>query len=119
MNDHIYWMLELAVKEGQLDAFKTLMGEMVEYVQANEPDALNYEWWINEEGTVCHLYERYADSAALLTHLGGFGANFAKRFMDCVDIKRFIVYGNPNDAARNALSSLGVKFMAPLGGFIR
>ncbi len=90
MSDHVYWMLELAIKDGQLETFKALMEEMVESTKANEPGALNYEWWINEAGTVCHLYERYADSAATLAHLGAFGANYAERFMACVDMKRFV-----------------------------
>lgn len=119
MNDHVYWMLELAIKDGQLETFKALMEEMVVSTKANEPGTLNYEWWINDAGNVCHLYERYVDSAATMAHLGTFGANYAERFMACVDMKRFIAYGNPDEKVRGALQGMGVKIMSPLGGFTR
>ena len=112
-------MLEVAIKDGQLETFRALMEEMVESTKANEPGALNYEWWINEAGTACHLYERYVDSAATMAHLGAFGTNYAERFMACVDMKRFIAYGNPDEQVRGALQGMGVKIMSPFGGFAR
>lgn len=119
MSDHVYWMLEMSMKDGQLDAFKALRDEMVQDVEANEPGTLNYEWWMNGDETVCHLFERYADSEATLVHLQTFGTKYADRFMACVDIKRFIAYGDPNEAVRKALGGLGVKIMNPFGGFTR
>ena len=119
MSNNIYWILELKINEGQLNAFRSLMGEMVEATQSNEPDALNYEWWISEDETTCHIYERYADSAALMTHLGNFGANFAERFMSMVVPTGFTVYGNANDTVKEALAAFGPTYMGALGGFGR
>ena len=119
MSDNVHWLLELAIKEGQLDAFKALMQEMVEATQTNEPDTLNYEWFISEDGKTCHLYERYADSAATMTHLGSFGQKFAERFLAAVEPTRFVVYGNPNDEVRQALSGFGAVHMEQIGGFVR
>ena len=62
VSDNVFWVVELAIIPGQLDAFKALMNEMVAATQADEPGALNYEWFISEDGTTCHIYERYADS---------------------------------------------------------
>jgi quinol monooxygenase YgiN len=53
------------------------MNDMVESTKA-EPGALNYEWFISEDGTSCHIYERYADSAAAMVHMGHFPA-FSER----------------------------------------
>lgn len=119
MNNQIFWVLDLAVKEGRLNDFRALMGEMSQSTRANEQGCLNYEWFISEDETTCSLYERYADSDALMTHLGNFGAHFADRFMSCVDITKFVVFGEPNEIAREALGSLGVAFMNPFGGFKR
>jgi quinol monooxygenase YgiN len=119
MRDNIYWLLEVAIKPGELNNFKALMKEMVENTQANEPNALNYEWTITEDSQSCHLYERYADSAATMTHLGAFGEKFADRFMAAVEPTRFVVYGNPNNEVKEALSGFGAVFMAPFGGFAR
>ena len=119
MSDHVHWMLEVAIKPGELDNFKALMNEMVEATEANEPNTLNYEWFISEDGSNCHIYERYADSAATMTHLGSFGQNYAERFLAMVNPTRFVVYGNPNDEVRQALAGFGAVHMEQIGGFAR
>ncbi len=119
MSDNVYWVLELAIKPGELDNFKALMKEMVEATQANEPHTLNYEWTISEDSQSCHIYERYADSTATMAHLKTFGEKFAERFMAALEPTRFTVYGNPNDEVKGALSGFGAVFMAPIGGFAR
>jgi len=119
MSDTVAWMLELAIKPGELDNMKALMNEMVEATQTNEPGTLNYEWFISEDEKSCHIYERYADSAAAMIHIGNFGQHFAKRFMAVFEPTRRVVYGNPNEEVRKILSSRGGVFMGPLGGFGR
>ena len=119
MSENVYWLLEVTIKPGELDNFKALMKEMVEATQANEPNTLNYEWTISEDSQNCHIYERYADSAATMTHLGAFGEKFAERFMAAVDPTRIVVYGTPNNEVKEALSGFGPVFMAPFGGFAR
>jgi quinol monooxygenase YgiN len=119
MSNNVYWVLELAIKPGELDNFKGLMAEMVEATQTNEPNTLNYEWTISEDNKNCHMYERYANSGATMSHLGVFGEKFAERFMEAVELIRFVVYGNPNDEVKEALSGFGAVFMSPIGGFAR
>ena len=116
MSDNVYWILE--AKINNLDDLTTLMHEMVESTQA-ETGALNYEWHVSEDKTICHIYERYADSAATMVHLGNFGAKFAGRFMAALEVTRFVVYGSPDEQVVNALSPMGVLFMPPFGGFVR
>ncbi|HSH01692.1 MAG TPA: antibiotic biosynthesis monooxygenase [Anaerolineae bacterium] len=119
MNDNIFWLFEVEIKDGQYDSFKSLMEEMVAATQANEPGALNYEWYISEDKTKCSIYERYADSGAVLAHLGNFGKNYAGRFMSMVKVRNFTVYGDPNEAASNALTGAGAKIIGRWGGFVR
>lgn len=80
MGDHVSWVLEVAVKPGQLDEFKALLAEMVESREA-ESGAMIYEWSIGDDDRTVHAYERYADSEAVLTHLTGFGEKFAQRLL--------------------------------------
>ena len=119
MSEHVYWMIQAAVKPGQFENLEALMEEMVAATQENEPGALNYEWSISEDRQTCHLYERYADSDATMVHLGNFGKNFAGRFMAALDIKSFVYYGNPNDEVKKALGGSGALHMSPFGGFAR
>lgn len=119
MSKPVYWILELAVHEGREAPFRELMHEMVEATRANEPGTLHYEWSFSEDGRTGHIYERYADAGAVMTHLAAFGAHYAARFMDCVTPTRFTVYGHPDDAVREALTPFGAVFMAPADGFAR
>ena len=119
MSNNVSWLLELAVKPGELDNMKALMAEMIEATMADEPDKLNYDWLLNDAGDSCHIYERYTDSAAVLTHLGNFGANFADRFLGCMDPTRITVYGNASDDARAALDGFGATYYPSSTGFVR
>jgi quinol monooxygenase YgiN len=118
MNGQVSWVFEVAVKPGKIDEFRTLMEEMVESTRA-EPGALAYEWFVSDDASVVILYERYADSAAVLTHSGAFHAKFARRFLDLVEPTRFTVLGTLSDEAKAALSRPDRVFLQPFGGFVR
>ena len=119
MTENVYWILETSVKEGELENVEALMNEMIEQTKAGEPNAIGYEWHVSEDGKNVTLYERYKDSAATLVHLDNFGKNFASRFMKMLDIKKFVVYGSPDETTTKALKGIGAKIMKPLGGFHR
>ena len=119
MSSHVSWMLELDIQEGREDDFKALMDEMVSTTEANEPGTLSYEWNTSEDGTRCNIYERYVDSAAVLTHLGTFGEKFAGRFLEILKPVRFVVYGSPSTAVKDALAAFDPLYMQPVGGFSR
>jgi quinol monooxygenase YgiN len=118
MSNVLSWNLHLAVREGQLEPFRALMNEMVESTRA-EPGAQVYEWFISDDGTACHICERYADSPAAIAHLGTFGSKFADRFMACVEPTALSVYGEPSDEARKVLDGFGAAYLGTFGGFSR
>ena len=119
MGNVVQWMLELDIKKGKFDAFEALMKEMVAATQSDEPGALCYEWFVSDDKKICHIYERYADSAAVMKHLGNFGSKFAERFLDALAPTRLTVYGNPSEEARGALAGLNAAFMGQTSGFSR
>lgn len=118
MSENVHWVLEVAIKEGELDNFKAVMNDMVAGTQ-DEAGALIYEWFISDDEKSCHIYERYADSAATMVHLGNFGAKFAERFLTTADPTRFTVYGDPSGDVRDALAGFGAVHMAQIAGFTR
>ena len=118
MKDHVSWVIELAVKPGRLDSFKQLMDEMVTGT-SEEPETLNYEWYISGDDGTVHIFEKYANSEAMIVHVNGFMEKWAARFMECVDPTRFIVYGDPSPAARELLAPFRGTYLAPWGGFAR
>jgi len=119
MSEHVYWILEAEVVDGKLDELKALMAEMSEATLQDEPGALNYEWSFSDDNTICHVFERYADSAATLVHMGNFGSKFARKFMGVLKPVKCTLYGNPDEKVLKALKPMGYVAMKPVAGFSR
>jgi quinol monooxygenase YgiN len=115
---HVSWVIELAVKDGALVAFEDLMKEMVSGT-SDEAQTLGYEWYISDDQRTVHIFEKYADSDAMVAHVNGFLEKWAERFLGAVDVTRFVVYGDPDKAARQLLDGFGATYLAPWGGFSR
>jgi quinol monooxygenase YgiN len=112
----VAWLLELTVNPDQFDTVWALLEEMVASTRA-EPGALGYAWFVGEANRTVALYERYADSAAVLTHLATFGERFAPRFLAAMTPTRLTVFGDPSEEARQALAGLNPTYLGFLGGF--
>ena len=119
MNSNVYWILELEVQTGREYDFRVLMEEMVGATQVNETGALNYEWSTSVGGKLCHIYERYVDSAAVMTHLKTFDERFAERFLEVLKPVRFVVYGSPSQTVKDALAPYNPIYMQTASGFRR
>jgi quinol monooxygenase YgiN len=117
MSAQIYWILQVAIHPGKLDDFRAVANDLIAKTKL-EPGTLGYEWALSGDGTVGHIYERYQNSEALVTHVRGFGA-FAERFMQACHPTRFHVYGTLNEEAKAALADFGPVYFSPLGGFNR
>ncbi len=118
MSKAVSWNLRLSLREGRLGEARALMDEMVASTR-NEAGALGYEWFLDRDGTTCHILERYADSDAVMAHLGVFGARFAERFLQCFTPTGLVVYGDPSAEARAALDGFGAAYLGTWGGFVR
>lgn len=118
MDDQVSWLLELAVKPGKLDDLRALVVEMVESTRA-EPGALSFEWFLSDDEGTVDIYERYADSAAVMAHMANFGERFASRFLAALQPTRSTVFGPASDEVRSALEALGATHMSFFGGFVR
>ena len=118
MSDVVSWSLQMKVREGCLEDARSLVPEMVAATR-NEQGALTYEYFLSEDGGSCHIYERYADSDAVMEHLGNFGANFAERFMGCFEPTSFSVYGPASADVREALTAFGAMHLDSMDGFRR
>lgn len=118
MTNAISWNLQLSVRDGHLDEARELMKEMVS-ATLEEPGTQGYEWFLSDDGKTCHINERYADSDAMMAHIGNFASNFASRFMACFEPASFSVYGDPSAEVRAALDGLGAAYFGWFGGFNR
>jgi len=118
MDEEVSWLVELAVKPGELDSLRALMAEMVASTRA-EAGTLAYRWYVSSDDSTVHIYERYATSAAVMTHLQSFGSKFAERFFAAVDLTRWMIYGTPSAEVKSALNTFGPTYLGPFGGFVR
>jgi len=116
MGGEISWHVELRVKPGQLGNFRTLTGEMVAATR-REPGVLSYQRFVSEDGTIIHVYERYADSAVAVAHLEAFAKRFAGRFSAMVERETFTVFGYPSAALKAVLDRFRATYLKPLGDF--
>jgi quinol monooxygenase YgiN len=117
-NDHVSLLLELKLQPGTLNDWRRLVEEMVAST-LEEPGTLDYEWSISDDDTVCHIWERYADSYAMMVHNRTFDAKFAPSFTQLSTVTRMMVYGNPSDPVRQDLAAFNPVYLRPLGGFSR
>jgi quinol monooxygenase YgiN len=118
MDDPVRWVMEFAVKPGQLDTLTHLVAEMAQSTRA-EPGALEFTWSVRDDGTGGQVYERYADTAAALAHLRTFTERFAEQVLAAVAPTRFTVLGLPSDGVRQALAGFAPTYLRPMGGFVR
>jgi quinol monooxygenase YgiN len=114
MGGEISWHVELRVKPGQLDNFRTLTSEMVA-VTRREPGVLSYQRFASEDGTIVHVYERYSDSGAAVAHLEAFAKRFAGRFSTMVERKTFTVFGDPSAELKGMLDRFDALYLKPFG----
>lgn len=65
---HVELHAQLKIRPGQLEAFKTQAAEVVRRAQENDTSTLRFDWFINEEGTLCEVHETYESEAAFFEH---------------------------------------------------
>jgi quinol monooxygenase YgiN len=117
MSNQVYWHLEVAILPGKLEDFRAVARDLIASTES-EPGTLDYEYNLNADNTVCHIFERYRDSEAMIKHVEGFH-RFAERFLKSCRPTRFDVYGNPSEAAKAMLTDLHPSYFNELGGFSR
>lgn len=114
----VSYALRVEIREGQQDAFRALMAEMVASTKA-ERGTLVYEWFLADDGRTCTIREHFVDTAAYKEHSDNFGKHFADRFLPLVEIQGMTVFGNADDEARERLSGLAPRYLKAIGGFRR
>ena len=60
-----------------------------------------------------HIYERYVDSAAAVSHVQRFVANFAERFLSLCTPTRMSVYGEPSDELKETIAGFNPRYSRP------
>jgi hypothetical protein len=84
------------VREGALDELKGAIRDLVQFVDANVPQILAYNVYLNSDGTEMTVLHAHADAASLEYHMDVAGPEF-RRFADLITLSSIRVYGEPSD----------------------
>lgn len=93
-----------AIHDGKLGEFKSLASRCLEVVREKDSGTLQYDWFLNADGTECVLRERYRDSDAVLEHAFNLG-ELMGRFMSISD-PDVEICGAPTDALLDTIAAL-------------
>lgn len=96
-----------AIHPGKLDAFKATAKACLACVREKEKDAIQYDWFFNQDETECVVRETYASSDALLAHIGSLG-DLMGDLLASADI--FVeLYGTPSEALVQATEGMAIQ----------
>lgn len=110
------YSLEFTIADGKLDEFKEMSTGYINNARDNEPGTLEYQWYVSDDGSKCLVIETFADSDAMMTHLGNVGPTLPA-LLAIAPITRVEVMGSVNDVAREALTAFGAVHFPHIGGF--
>jgi quinol monooxygenase YgiN len=119
-HNQIHFRAEFTIQEGKMEEYKKLVQDMSRVVEANEPDTINYQFYLNRAGTKCIVNETYANSEAVFAHINGVASQtILPKIFNVSKISRFDVYGNPSEELQKALASFGPQTYNLFAGFSR
>jgi quinol monooxygenase YgiN len=110
-SNEIHGTSRIVIREGKLEEFKRLAAQCMEIVGTNETGTLEYDLFLNADGTDCFVHERYRDSAAGLEHMINIGSMMEPLSEVCSITGE--VCGTPSSELRKALEAAGVRIYAP------
>ena len=120
-HNQIQFRAEITIQEEKIEEFKKLVRDMSRVVEANEPDTIGYQFYLNrEDETKCIVYETYANSEAVFAHNNGVASQtILPNVFNVSRISRFEVYGNPSEELQKVLTSFSPQTYNLYAGFSR
>lgn len=92
--------------EGAVEEFKRLSAECLEVVRSKEPGTLQYDTYLNEDGSRAVVIERFRDSESLIAH-GENLAAYMEPILATAEVEGELL-GEPNAELRARMSGSSV-----------
>ena len=119
-HNQIQFRAEFTIQEGEIEEYKKLVQEMSRVVEANEPDTISYQFYLNRDETKCIVYETYSNSEAVFDHMNGVASQtILPNIFNVSKISKFEVYGNPSEELQKVLTSFSPQTYNLFTGFTR
>jgi quinol monooxygenase YgiN len=118
--NQIHFRAEFTIEEGKIEEYKKLVQEMSKVVEANEPDTIDYQFYLNRAETKCIVHETYANSEAVLAHNAGVASQtILPKIFSVSRISKFEVYGKPSEELQKVLTNFSPQTYNQFAGFSR
>jgi quinol monooxygenase YgiN len=118
MTNYIRANAEHSISDGKINEFKKLAAEILERVEANEPNTICYEWYLSNDESKCYVVQIYKDSESVMAHLGNI-VDLMGPFHEVAPLTGLMIYGSPSDELRQALEPVGPKIFEHWNGVTR
>ena len=103
-----------AIPAARLPEFKGLAAKAMEQTKT-EVGSLQYDWFFNADETLCIVREAYADSDAVLAHMGNLGSLLGE-LMEIGGGLGVEVFGTPSASLLEAAAALQPQVFKPFQG---
>jgi quinol monooxygenase YgiN len=119
-DNQVHVRAEFTIIEGKIDEFKKLIQDMSRMVEANEPDTIDYEFYLNSDETKCMVHETYVNSEAALVHNDSIASQtILPKIFSVARLNRFDFYGKPSKELRELITSLNPQIYNLFTGYSR
>ncbi len=102
MSEPIFYIDSSEILEGKLEKLKAAMNELVQFVEANEPQLISYNFFLSEDDTRMTVVAIHPDSASMEFHMEVAGPAFRK-FTEFIKLSKIEVYGKVSDKVLDQL----------------
>ncbi len=110
-NNQIHVRAEFNIEKEKIEEFKKLIQDMSRMVENNEPDTINYQFYLNTSETKCMVHETYKNSESTLAHIVGVASKtILPKIFNISKLNRLDVYGNPSEELQKVIASFDYRF---------
>ena len=119
-NNQIHVRAEFTIEKGKIEEFKKLIQDMSRIVANNEPDTINYQFYLNRSETKCMVHETYTNSEEYnCSHYWDCIKTILPKIFNISKLIRLDFYGNPSEELQNVITSFNSQTFNLFTGFNR
>ena len=100
------------IHDGKREDFERVAAQCMETVRAKDSGTLQYDWFIDADGTECVVRETYRDSQAVLEHVQNLGSAFGALL--AVANMELEVFGAPSQELVEATAAMAPRVFGPM-----
>ncbi|MBI5949872.1 MAG: antibiotic biosynthesis monooxygenase [Chloroflexi bacterium] len=113
MSGSLQFVVTMSLHPGKRDELAAVADAMQKVMREKDPGTLAQDWYVDEAGSECVIFEAYASSEALLAHMANVSEQSA-RLVELGSITSVVALGDPSPDARAALAGWGAKILPTL-----